>query len=301
MLELRTRILAPALIAVLACSASADKGNAPTASSPATPAAPSSSAASSPDARGRAILKQQLASLADEDGFAASFTKDATVLTPLGSSRVHAPNASVASAVAFLNPHAQVKKATFDHYTSGGNSQVAWFAADLQLTIVSHEPGGPPSTEKHTVRAIELIDGAASWNVAVAAFTNVGPLATYGTSTINDPTDAGPLTKLLVAPETLAGNLADGAVVFGTEPKERGVGTTEAKALLARWKKLTITLDTPSTVHEVRTGTYGYAIANVSLVTKPGAAPYKLNAFVLALPAAGNRWSVVGASYGALF
>ena len=90
-------------------------------------------------------------------------------------------------------------------------------------------------------------------------------------------------------------------MVFGTEPNERGIGNAGNKALLAKWKKLTITLDTPSTVHEVRTGTYGYAMAKVSLVTKPGGEAYKLNAFILALPAAGNRWSIVGASYGALF
>jgi hypothetical protein len=82
---------------------------------------------------------------------------------------------------------------------------------------------------------------------------------------------------------------------------ERGVGNAATKALLPKWTKLAITLDTASTVHEVRTQTYGYAIANVRLVTKPGGEAYKLSGFVLALPAAGNRWSVVGASYGALF
>jgi len=42
-------------------------------------------------------------------------------------------------------------------------------------------------------------------------------------------------------------------------------------------------------------------MTNVRIVTKPGGEGYKANAFVLALPGAGNAWSVVGASYGALF
>jgi hypothetical protein len=41
--------------------------------------------------------------------------------------------------------------------------------------------------------------------------------------------------------------------------------------------------------------------AQVRIVTKPGTEAYKLNAFVLALPGVGGAWSVIGASYGALF
>jgi len=252
-------------------------------------------------ARGRAVLKAQLAALANDETFIATFATQATVLTPLGSSEVHVPNAAVAASIAFLNPHAEVKSATFDHFTSGGNAQVAWFAAELHLEIASREPGGPTATVKHTLHAIELLDGAADWKVAVAAFTNVAPLYTFGTSSIEEPTDAGLLSNLLVSPDVLAGALGEGAVVFGTDPGERGIGTTSAKALLAKWKKLTITFDPKSKVHEIRTATYGYAMANVNIVTKPGAEAYKLNAFVLALPVASGAWSVVGASYGALF
>ena len=42
-------------------------------------------------------------------------------------------------------------------------------------------------------------------------------------------------------------------------------------------------------------------MTNVRVVTKPGGEAYKLNAFVLALPSTGGTWSVIGASYGALF
>ena len=301
------RFLVPAVGAflALACTASADKAPAPAlqgaSSSPSAkpPGRPMTGDASG--ARGRAVLKAQLAALANDETFIATFATQATVLTPLGSSEVHVPNAAVAASIAFLNPHAEVKSATFDHFTSGGNAQVAWFAAELHLEIASREPGGPTATVKHTLHAIELLDGAADWKVAVAAFTNVAPLYTFGTSSIEEPTDAGLLSNLLVSPDVLAGALGEGAVVFGTDPGERGIGTTSAKALLAKWKKLTITFDPKSKVHEIRTATYGYAMANVNIVTKPGAEAYKLNAFVLALPVASGAWSVVGASYGALF
>jgi hypothetical protein len=301
----RSLVLAMGAVLALACTASADKGPAPAPARPAAPVAGKSpgtpTGPDSPDARGRAALKAQLAALANDEAFIATFAKQATVLTPLGSNEVHAPNAGVAAAIGFLHPHAELKGATFDHFTSGGNAQVAWFAAELHLTIAAHEPGGPAATEKHTVRAIELLDGAADWKVAVASFTNVAQAFTFGTSSIKDPTDAGPLANLLLSPDALAGALGDGAVVFGTDPGERGLGTADAKALLGKWKKLTITLDPKSKVHEVRTATYGYAMTNVRMVTRPGGEAYKLNAFVLALPGEGGAWSVVGASYGALF
>jgi hypothetical protein len=294
-------LLATCGVLALACTANADKVPAPTPAKAAPPPAIAPSDSKSADARGRAILKAQLAALANDEAFNATFAKQATVLTPRGGNKIDSPDASVASAIAFLNPHAEVKSATFDHFTAGGNAQVAWFSAELHLTIISREPQYPATEEKHTVRAIELLDGGAAWKVAVAAFTNVAPLYTFGTSTIDEPTDAGALSQLLLSPPALADTLGDGAVVFGTDPGERAIGTADSKALLARWKKLTITLDPSSKPREVHTASYGYAIANVRVATKPGSEPYTLNAFVLALPGAGGAWSVVGASYGALF
>ncbi len=309
----RSFVIAAGAVLALACTASAEKAPdpAPAKAPPSTPPkalppaarkAPSPPATNdSPEVRGRAVLTAQLAALANEDAFVATFAKQATVLTPLGSNEVHAPNAGVAAAIAFLNPHAELKSATFDHFTAGGNAQVSWFSAELHLTVSTREPGSPAATEKHTVRAIELLDGAADWKVAVASFTNVAPLYTFGTSSIRNPTDPGPLANLLVSPEALANALGDGAVVFGTDPGERAIGKAEAKALLGKWKKLAITFDPKSRVHEVRTATHGYAMTNVRVVAKPGGEAYKLNAFVLALPVGSGGWSVLAASYGALF
>jgi hypothetical protein len=273
-------------IATLACAAQA----APAGSQP----------TDSPETRGRAVLTAQLAALADNSAFANTFAPKATVLTPTGSGEVHESDAQAAWGVAGMNPHAQIKSATFDHFTSGSAGNVAWFAADLHITVVSHEPQSPPATDNNTIRAIEVLDGAAGWKVTVAAFTRVGKMHKIATSTINDRNDAGPLTNLLLSPAAIADALGDAAVVYGTDAGERALGAKDGKALLARWSKLGITLDSPPAVHEVRGAAYGYTMANVNVTTKPGGPAYSLNAFLLAVPAAGGKWSVVGASYSAL-
>ena len=287
----RLAALASGLLMTMACAA-----HAAPASAPATPTA----APATPDARGRAVLKAQLAALDDKQAFAATFAANATVLSPSGANEVHESDSHATSAISGLNPHAEIRSATFDHFTSGSVGQVAWFAADLHVTIESHEPESPASTSTRTVHAIELLDGANGWKVTVAAFTRVGPMNPDGACNIRDATEIGPLTKLLLSPTAISGALGEGAIVYGTEPAERGLGTKDAKALLAKWKNLTITLDTPAEVHEVRGKTYGYTMANIYIATKHGSPPYRLNAFLLALPAADGTWSVIGTSFGAL-
>lgn len=284
----RAATLSAGAILALACSAQA------------APGAGQSTSTDSPDTRGRAVLKAQLAALADEHAFMATFADKATVLTPVGCSEVHESDAGAATAIASMNPHAEIKSATFDHFMSGSAGQLAWFAADLHITVVSHEPENPPSTTNSTVRAIELLDGAAGWKVTVAAFTSVSKLSKTGTSEIRDITAVGPLTNLLTSPAALADALGDGAVVYGTDPVERGLGTADAKALLARWKSLSVTLDASPKVHEVHGARYSYTMANLHITLKPGGTQYRVNGFVLALPVAGGKSSVIGASFGAL-
>jgi hypothetical protein len=290
--------LAIGALGMIACAAQAAPPPAPTL----VPAAktPAVTSSSSPDARGRAVLQAQLAALGDNEAFAATFAAQATVLTSSGANEVHAFDSHAASAIGSLNPHAEVQSATFDHFVSGSAGQIAWFAADLHITVVSREPESQPSTESATVRAIELLDATAGWKVTVAAFTSVASLNKSGACNIRDVTDAGPLTSLLTSPPAIAAALGDGAVVYGTDPSERGLGTKDARALLARWKNLTISLDEPPKIREVRGAMYGYAMGKVHITTKPGGPSYSLNAFLLALPIAGGKWSVIGASYGAL-
>lgn len=134
--------IAPCLVVVLlACTASADQPKPDLKHAPAPAPAKPTKTMDSPESRGRAILAAQLAALANDDAFIATFAKQATVLTPLGSNEVHASNAGVATAIAFMHPHAEIKSATFDHFSAGGNAQVNWFAAELHVTIASHDPG----------------------------------------------------------------------------------------------------------------------------------------------------------------
>ena len=294
----RRAILASGVLAMIACAAQAAPSPAPASTPTRTPAAGSNG---SPDARGRAVLEAQLAALDDKEAFAATFAPTATVLTPSGANEVHEPDSGIYS-VSGIHPHAEIKSATFDHFASGSAGQLAWFAADLHIALESRESDTPPSLENGTVRAIELIDGTAGWKVVVAAFTRVGNLHDLGTSYIRerDVTDAGPLTNLLTSPSMLAGALTSGAVVYGTELGERGIGARDARALLARWRNISLSLDEMPRVHEVRGARYGYAMGNLQLVTKPGGTKYLLNAFLLALPTKDGKWSVIGASYGAL-
>jgi hypothetical protein len=65
--------------------------------------------------------------------------------------------------------------------------------------------------------------------------------------------------------------------------------------------KLPLAIEEADKVREVRTASWGYAIADVNInVPKPGAAPYRMSAFVIAVPAVGGAWSVVAVNYGAL-
>ena len=256
-----------------------------------------------PDSRGRAIVAAQLAAVqhwTDATPMIATFAPAAVILFPNGERTVEQAN-GIAESIAFLNPHSVVKTATFDHFTSGGNASVSWFTAELHFTVVSTEPQYKAISEQHTIRTIELLDGAAGWKVAVAAFANVAKLSPDGASHIKDATPPGPLVDLLAAPEALAGALDAGAVVFGTDPGERGVGA-DAKALVGRWKKLKLSLDVAQKAREVHTATYGYGMTNVQMpAAKASDYPLGMTAFVLALPGPGDTWSVIAASYGANF
>lgn len=111
-----------------------------------------------------------------------------------------------------------------------------------------------------------------------ASFAPPKPLSATPPVAIASPSSPGPLAQLLVAPKAASAALTESAVVFGTDPDEHAAWQEQAEALLARWSKLHLTLD-PS-VREVHAGSYGYAIASVSLA-KPGAAPLRMTALII--------------------
>jgi hypothetical protein len=233
----------------------------------------------------------------DSSAMDATFTSTAVVLLPTGEQSL-AGDHSLAANIASLNPHST---ATFDHFTSGGNASVSWFTAELHFTVVNAEPGYGLSTDKSTIRAVELLDGSAGWKIAVAAFTSVATLQRTGSCKIEHATPPGPLVSLLASPDELARTLAPDAVVLGTDPGERGVGP-RAKALVGMWHKLKLSLDTKQHAREVHTATYGYGMTNVTIEpARQGGTPRAMSGFVLALPGPKDTWSVVAASYGATY
>lgn len=242
------------------------------------------------------VLDAQLEAVkhwSDDAPMQATFAPSAIALFTNGEHPVS--EGSIASRLALLTPQSTVEAASYDHVVSGTGVNVVWFSADLHVAV--REDG---KLQKRTIRAVELLDAAADWKVVVASFTNVDKLAEVGSSPIKDATPPDVLTKLLVDPAGLAAALQPTGVVLGSDPRERAKGE-DAKKLLASWQKLTLTIDDSQKVREVHTATYGYAMANVQLVSAKGKDPMAMNAFVLAVPGTGGAWQVVAAAYGATF
>lgn len=299
------------LILAHACSAQAERlspASKPANSKPAKAAdasgthAPNATSAVTPEERARALIERQLKALPeDHAALAATFARDAGVFLPNGSAEVHNPELDLASQLAFTHPHTELKRAKLTSLVAGGNASMVWLAADLEIVVASYEPGEQAATQRHAVRAVELLDAASDWKVVAASFTEVHALqqrrATHGP--IPSATPPGPLVKLLTSPDALASALAsDPVIVLGTDKGERAVGQSAAKALLGKWRKLPLELEQTSKVREVHTKAWGYAMAEVN-IPKPGDYPFRMSAFVIAVPAPSGAWSVVAVSYGA--
>lgn len=254
-----------------------------------------------PEARARAVLGAQLEALpANDAAFMATFVKDAVVMLP-GFAAKLTPELEIGGQVANMNPHATMKSATLKSIVAGGSASLVWFAAEVEIVVESHEPQFEPSIDKDVIRAVELLDAASDWKVVAASFTRVHALSPMKISRGGIPggtTEPGPLAKLAASPKSLADLLAaDPVVVFGTDGAERAVGQTAAKALLGQWKNLSLTLEAGDKFREVHTDHWGYALADVN-IAKPGGAPLRMSAFVVAVPS-GGTWSVLAVSYGA--
>lgn len=105
--------------------------------------------------------------------------------------------------------------------------------------------------------------------------------------------------KLLAVPDDLAAALsADPVVVFGTDKAEQAIGQAAAKALLSKWRKLPLAIEEADKVREIRTASWGYAMADVN-IPKSGGAPFRPSAFLVAVPGPSGSWSVVAVNYGA--
>ena len=292
----RERVLFPVFVLAMACTARADNVKTP-------PPSTSSAAMLTPEKRARVLVEKQLKALpGDNAALVADFAKDAVVMLPYIGSRVDAPDLELATAIAGMHPHAEMKSAKLIELVVGGNTSMVWLAAELEIVLLSLEPGETPSTDVRTVRAVELLDAASDWKIVAASFAQVRGLSQRRSSLgpIPSPTPAGPLTPLLAAPDKLAAAIgSDPVVLYGTDKAERAIGASAAKALLAKWRKLSLTIEESDKVREVRTPSWGYAMADVN-IPKAGGPPYRMSGFVIAVPGANGAWSVVAASYGAL-
>lgn len=295
-MPIRTRSLLLAAVLAAACTAQADNLKAP-------PKAPPATATLTPEKRARALVEKQLKALPDGNAaLVADFTKDAVVMMPYIGSRVDDPDLELATAIAGMHPHAEMKGAKLAKLVAGGNASMVWLAAELEITVLSAEPGETPSTDVRTVRAVELLDAASDWKIVAASFVEVRGLSQRKSSLgpIPSPTDPGPLVPLLAAPDKLAAAFTgDPAVLYGSDKAERAIGARAAKALLGKWAKLPLAIEDSDKVREVRTANWGYAMADVN-IAKAGGPPYRMSAFLIAVPGANGAWSVVAASYGAL-
>jgi hypothetical protein len=258
---------------------------------------------SPPEERARGIIDKQLKALPGNNAaFVATFTKDAGLFVPSFPVKLDEPNMDIGGQIASMNPHATMKSAKLGRLIAGGNASMVWFAAEITIVVVSAEPEEKPVTETHAVRAVELLDAASDWKVVAASFTEIRPLEQLGPTRgpIPGATPPGPLTKLLASPDSLAASLGnDPIVVFGTEAAERAVGASQAKSLLGKWHRLTLAIEETAKIREVRTTSWGYAMAIIN-IPKPGDVPFRMSAFLIAMPGGNGEWSVVATSYGAL-
>ena len=150
------------------------------------------------------------------------------------------------------------------------------------------------------MHAVELLDGARGWKIAVASFAPVRSAAsgTPPAATMPAPTPAGPLAALLAAPTKVSTDLLDdgedGPLVFvvGPELADRAIGLVDAGLLAYKLGKQGITRAPTEPVHEVRTGTWGYAVANLG--------PKRMTGLVIALPGTSSTWRIVAAAYNAV-
>jgi hypothetical protein len=289
----RARSLSLVFVLAAACTARADNVR--------TPQQPP--ATMTPERRARTLVEKQLKALPGNNAaLVADFAKDAVVMLPYIGSRVDAPDLELATAIAGMHPHVEMKSAQLTELVAGGNTTMVWLAAELEIVLLSAEPGEAPSTDVRTVRAVELLDAASDWKIVAASFVQVRGLSQRRSSLgpIPSPTSSGPLTPLLVAPDKLAAAVSGNPVVlYGTEKTERAVGASAVKKLLAKWRKLPLELEENDKVREIRTANWGYAMADVN-IPKPGGPPYRMSGFLIAVPDANGAWSVVAANYGAL-
>jgi hypothetical protein len=252
-----------------------------------------------PEGRAKSVLAAQIAALqAGDDSIIKTFSGDAVVLVP-GPREAKTPDRGLREAIARLSPHFSLKKIAIVKLVAGGNVDAVWFSGELAITAHGAEPGEKQHDTKTTLRVTELVTAQAGWIAVAAAFSEPGkPLTSmYPPGAVPNPTEAGPLAALLAAPVQLDAALGSDAsvTVFGTDAAERGYGAKAAHALVGTWSKLVLAID--GKPREVRDKQWGYAITQLKWNKPKDQYPSWMSGLVIAVPAAGGKWSVVAVQY----
>lgn len=236
----------------------------------------------------------------DNVALLATFAKDAVVMLPRVAAKIE-PDLEHGEQIAGMNPHAEMNAAKLGEVVAGGNASMAWIAAELEINhpvigarreAVDRDAHGAGRRTTRCGVGMEGRGGVAHRG----AVARTAPPVPRG----NPVADGSRVVKLLAAPDELSKALSgDRVVVFGTDKAERAIGQPAAKALLAKWRKLPLAIEEADKVREVRTASWGFAVADVN-IAKGSGPPHRMSAFVIAVPGPSGAWSVVAVNYGAL-
>jgi hypothetical protein len=194
----------------------------------------------------------------------------------------------------------QVDVSRITSLVAGGDQSVVWYTSDVSADYsgAAEGEGEIHGSAKHRITQVAVSDGKAWKVVASLLGLEGGAMFSGAPSDIGGATAAGPLAPLLASPKALAAALSADphTFVLGTEKAERAIGPAAAKKLLTSWAKLSLVVD--GKVREVETKSYGVVQGHVKW-TK-GKATHWMDAMVVAVPAPGGAWKVVGVHYANL-
>ena len=194
----------------------------------------------------------------------------------------------------------QVDRSRIASLVAGGDRSVVWYTSEVTVAYsgAAEGVGEVHGSATHRITQLAVRDGNAWKVVASLIGLEGGALSSHAPGDVAGATAVGPLTPLLASPRALASALASDphTFVLGTEKAERAIGPKAAKKLLASWAKLSLAVD--GRVREVETASYGFVQAHVKWTQ--GKTTHWMDAMLVAVPAPGGAWKVVGVQYANL-
>jgi len=253
----------------------------------------------SPSQRGRAVVARQLAALDDPAAFVATLAPDALILGNGSFSLASGTNApEIVRTLSATRSRLPVIHTDVKRLDAGGNADVVWFTADVEIVRGERaEPGallprksGRAGRDVTTARLTELVAAdAGTWSVVALAFQST-PGASAPTDALAAP-GTGRLTAAIASLRDLDRALSDEATttVVGI-CGELGIGPAAAHRVLAPWRERETKL---TSAIEIRTKTWGLAAGELAIAgASSRAAPIDVKLLVFAIPDR-RDWNVV--------